>query len=120
MIQNNAPLDEPQFPTALQNGLRTYAASLPDHDGGRDFMPQLWGKIDARRRVAYSFRRLTGLFVTAAAAICIVFSAALVQHQGQQQSASTQVELQSSYVDVLADDAADEMEMVVSDRSETI
>lgn len=116
MIQrDNGSAEECQFPAELQGLLSAYRSSVPEQDPSVNFMPELWGKIDSRRRLTHSFRRLAAVFVTGAAAICLVFSAALVQDQNLGQS----VAAQSTYVDVLADDVADEIEMV-AEHSESI
>jgi len=75
----------------------SYRNSMSVPDATPDFMPGLWNRIEQRRGVSYSFRRLASGFVTAAAAICLAMSLAL--WSPPQITANT-------YVDVLADDAS--------------
>jgi hypothetical protein len=61
----------------------------------------LWTKIDQRRRVSYSFRRMASGFVTAAAAICLLLTAALWT--------PSQIPISggATYVEILADNEVD-------------
>ena len=78
------------------NGLfASYKASVPDPDASANFMPELWRKIEGRQSVMLRVRKLTQVFVAAAAAICLVF--AMVQ------VIPSRAELAGTYVDVLAD-----------------
>ena len=49
-----------------------YREACPAPEPSPNFMPRLWEQIEARRSVSYTFGRLTKLFVSAAAAICIL------------------------------------------------
>ncbi len=42
---------------------------IPTPEPSANFMPDLWAKIESRQRVAFSFRRMAGAFVTAALAL---------------------------------------------------
>ena len=71
-----------------------YKAALPDPEASSNFMPQLWRRIDARQNTLFRIKRISQVFVAAAAAICILFATMLaVPNHG---------DLSSSYVDVLA------------------
>jgi hypothetical protein len=59
-------------------------------------MPELWRKIESRRSVIARVRKLTQVFVAAAAALSMLF--AMVQ------VIPTRTELAGTYVDVLAED----------------
>lgn len=95
----NAPL-----PTELRGLFDQYRSSLPDVEPGRDFTPQLWKRIDARRRGAMVFGRLARLYVTAAAGICIL----LVGLQWAPFSAQSSPVVTATYVDALSVDAVDD------------
>ena len=43
----------------------------PTPEPSANFMPTLWARIESRQRVAFSFRRLAGVFVTAALALSV-------------------------------------------------
>lgn len=73
-----------------------YKALVPDREPSANFMPELWLKIEARQSLVLRIRRLTQVFVAAAAAICIVFATYMaVPH-------SDNSVLNGNYVDVLA------------------
>ena len=53
------------------NGLfASYKAAVPDPDASANFMPDLWRKIEGRRNITLRVRKLTQIFVGAAAALC--------------------------------------------------
>jgi len=80
------------------NGLfASYKAAVPDPPASAAFMPELWRKIDSRRSVILRFRKLTQVFLAAAAAISIVFVTMLSV------PAFTRSEGGGSYIEVLAD-----------------
>ena len=54
-----------------------YREACPDPDASPDFMPKLWGKIDARRNTSIRIWALTKGFVTAAGCLCLLFTALL-------------------------------------------
>jgi hypothetical protein len=98
------PGDDRPLPGEVCELFRSYRDSFDGIDGSANFMPGLWAKIDSRRRVTYSFGRLASAFVTAAFLICLIMSGTLLTTQSNQPSSA----YQSSYVDALADTAADE------------
>src|SRR5260370_23650256 len=54
-----------------------YKAAVPDPDASANFMPELWRKIEARQSFTIRVRKLTQVFVGAAAAICLLFAMVL-------------------------------------------
>ncbi|MEP6963073.1 MAG: hypothetical protein ABI995_13420 [Acidobacteriota bacterium] len=78
-----------------------YRGAFPDTDGGPEFMPKLWLKIEARRVETSSlFRHLTQLFVAATAALLILLTTVMMP-------ASDPDLYSSTYTDVVAADHAD-------------
>lgn len=74
-----------------------YKAALPDPDPSANFMPELWRKIEARQSFMVRVRKLTQVFIAAAAAICLLFGMVLAV------PGSHRAELRGTYIDVLAD-----------------
>src|SRR5579872_7133241 len=74
-----------------------YKRLVPDPDPSANFMPELWRKIEARQTLVFRIKRLTQVFVAAAAAICVVLALLGVP------SASEAPSLGGNYVDVLAE-----------------
>ena len=75
---------------------RAYREAVPDREPGSNFMPELWARIEARQRTtAMAFGLLAKRFVTAAFALCIVFSVLLVvpMQSHSQRSSLTYVEV---------------------------
>jgi hypothetical protein len=50
---------------------RAYRAACPDRDPGKNFMPELWQRIEARQTFTFSFRRMANAFVTAGIALTV-------------------------------------------------
>jgi len=73
-----------------------YKAALPDFDAGANFMPALWRRIEARQTLTLRVRKLTQVFVGAAAAVCLLFAMIQVVPGG------ARPEVNASYVDALA------------------
>jgi hypothetical protein len=75
-----------------------YRAAMPDPEASVNFMPELWRKIEARQFFLVRVKKLTQVFVAAAAAICLFLGIAL------QVPVSTETPgVRGNYVDVLAD-----------------
>jgi len=77
-----------------------YRAVIPDPEASVNFMPELWRKIEARKFFLGRMKKLTQVFVVAAAAICLLLGI-LLQVPG-----STDRQLvrgSGNYVDELAD-----------------
>jgi hypothetical protein len=86
---------------------REYAKACPDRDPSANFMPNLWGRIEARQRQAFSFRRMANTLATAALALSIALGVYMaVPH-------ASPVNLTQSYVEALAEaNAVDAPEII--------
>src|ERR1700683_965710 len=82
----------------LDGLFQRYRAALPDPEESVNFMPELWRKIEARQFFLVRLKKLTQVFVAAAAAICLLLGIIL---QAPVSSETTVV--RGNYVDVLAD-----------------
>jgi len=82
----------------LDHLFQRYRAGLPDPDASVNFMPELWRKIEARQRFVSRVKKLTQVFVAAAAAICLLFGMLL-----QVPVSNETPVVRGNYVDVLAD-----------------
>ena len=51
-----------------------YKAALPDLDASANFMPELWRIIEARQTLILRIRKMTQVFVGAAAAVSLLFA----------------------------------------------
>lgn len=74
-----------------------YRAIVTDPDPGANFMPELWRKIESRNRVIVRVKKLTQVFVAAAAAMCILFATV------RSVPMSSATDTNGSYIDVLAE-----------------
>jgi len=72
--------------------------AVPDPEASANFMPELWRKIEGRQFFLARVKRLTQVFVAAAAAICLLLGIAL-----QVPVATDRETVSGNYVDVLAD-----------------
>ena len=81
----------------LDSMLAAYRQAMPDPEASPEFMPTLWRKIDARRNLVFRLGRLTRVFLTSAAALCLLMMGALTLPRSDQGVA------RPSYVDVLAE-----------------
>lgn len=52
-----------------------YRAACPDVEPSANFMPNLWQKIEAKQSVPFAMRRFAQMFVSAAAALCLLMTA---------------------------------------------
>ncbi len=82
-----------------------YREASPDPEASANFMPQLWQRIDAKRTVPMTLRKLAHVFLSAAAAICLMMS--LLQYLPQSSGISM------SYIDFL--DETNHASLVYSD-----
>jgi hypothetical protein len=76
-----------------------YRAAVPDPEASVNFMPELWRKIEARQFFFLRMKKLTQVFVAAAAAICLLLGIILQVPV----STGDRPEVNGNYVDVLAD-----------------
>jgi hypothetical protein len=84
--------------TELDHLFERYRTALPDPEASANFMPELWRKIEGRQFFLARVKKLTQVFVAAAAAICLLLGIALqVPVSNDRQAVS------GNYVDVLAD-----------------
>ena len=81
----------------LENLFAEYKAAMPDPEPSAHFMPELWRKIEARQSFTLRLRKLTQLFVAAAAAFSLLLSIVEVV------PSSRHPELTGTYVDILAE-----------------
>lgn len=77
--------------------LASYRAALPDPEPGPNFMPELWRKIEARHSLMLRVRKLTQVFVGAAAAVSLLFATIEVVPRVSRPDVTHE-----SYVDALA------------------
>jgi len=82
----------------LDDLFKRYRTALPDPEASVNFMPELWRKIEARQFFLVRVKKLTQVFVAAAAAICLFLGIAL-----QVPVATNPQAVRGNYVDVLAD-----------------
>jgi hypothetical protein len=83
--------------TELDHLFERYRTAVPDPEASVNFMPELWRKIEARQFFLARVKRLTQVFVAAAAAICLLLGIALQVPSTDRHAVS------GNYVDVLAD-----------------
>ena len=74
----------------------SYRTSVPDPEAGVNFMPEMWRKIEARQFFLVRLKKLTQVFVAAAAAICLLLGIVLQIPVADRSAVS------ANYVDVLA------------------
>jgi len=84
--------------TELDQLFEQYRVAVPDPDASVNFMPELWRKIEARQFFLQRLKKLTQVFVAAAAAICLLLGIALQIPVAERPAA-----VSGNYVDVLAD-----------------
>jgi hypothetical protein len=101
MVFRGGAMQNDNWPDELERIFAAYRTVGSEPEPSADFLPGLWRKIDQRRRVTYSFRRIASGFVTAAAAICLVLSVALWT------PSQSPVTGGATYVEVLADSELD-------------
>lgn len=83
----------------LDHLFEQYRLAVPDPEGSANFMPELWRKIEARQSFLLRVKKLTQVFVAAAAAICLLLGIALQVPVADR----PQPQVTGNYVDVLAD-----------------
>ena len=80
----------------LDNLFEQYRMAVPDPEASANFMPELWRKIEARQFFLVRMKKLTQVFVAAAAAICLFLGIVL------QVPVSSAPQVSGNYVDILA------------------
>jgi len=91
-----------QHDRELDELLASYRSAVPDPDPSANFMPELWRKIEARQSLMLRVRKLTQVFVGAAAAVSLLFAMIEVVPRTSRQDLSQQEMAHESYVDALA------------------
>jgi hypothetical protein len=86
-----------QWNNQVESLFASYKALVPDPEPSANFMPELWRRIDARRSLVFRVKRLTQLFVAAAAAICIAFATFEAAPRSERPA------INGNYVDMLAE-----------------
>ncbi len=82
----------------LESLFRAYRGACPAPEPKPEFMPELWRRIEARQRFAFSFRRMANALVTAAVAASI----ALGVYMSLPHGVSSNPSYYTSYVEALA------------------
>jgi hypothetical protein len=77
--------------------LAQYRRDIGEPEASANFMPRLWQNIEAKRTFAFRFRRLTQVFVGAAAVICMLIAGVSTVLPGPAP------QLHGTYLDVLAE-----------------
>jgi len=80
-----------------------YRAAMPDPEASVNFMPELWRKIEARQFFLTRLKKLTHVFVAAAAAICLLLGIMLQVPIATDRQDRDRLAVSGNYVDVLAD-----------------
>jgi len=91
---------------ALDRLFLEYKHAVPDPEGGPDFMPGLWRKIEARRGFSVRLRFWARMTASAAAVVCLLFLGLGSFPLDDRQAVYTH-----TYVDVLAEDDAPETQL---------
>jgi hypothetical protein len=84
-----------------------YRESLPDREPAVNFTPELWRRIDQRRKVSFSFNRFTRAFVTGGLALCLLMTALTTWTAPNGSSVYT-----ATYADVLDEERESEIDIV--------
>jgi hypothetical protein len=72
---------------------RAYRDACPTPEASANFMPALWGRIEAKQRLTFSFRHMANGFVTAAVALTIALGVYMyVPHASATTSGETYIE----------------------------
>jgi len=90
----------------LDTLFRAYRQACPPPEASANFMPALWGRIEARQSVTFSFRRMASGFVTAALALTIALGIYMAVPR------SNQAFLAQTYVDVLEPASSDSADVI--------
>lgn len=87
----------------LEVFFQTWREACPGPEAGRNFMPELWGRIEARRHRAAVFQRMAASFVTAACAVSLILALMLAIPGGRAPVAESE-----SYAEALVADHSSE------------
>jgi anti-sigma-K factor RskA len=86
-----------------------YRQACPDPEPSANFMPQVWQRIEARRRVTSSLRRWAEACVMAALTLTLLIAAILIPRYQRQPV------YQSTYADVLAEADSPDYTLVLTE-----
>lgn len=84
-----------------------YRESLPDREPTVNFTPELWRRIDQRRKASFGFTRFARVFVTGALAMCFAMTALTTWTPPQMSSVYT-----ATYEDILDEERQSEIDVV--------
>jgi|DewCreStandDraft_4_1066084.scaffolds.fasta_scaffold133012_2 hypothetical protein len=84
-----------EFDARVRGWLDEYRSACPDWEGGPDFVPGLWRKIEARRSGLVALRRVAAALVVSAAAAALLMGVVLIPRY------QNSVVYSATYVDVL-------------------
>jgi hypothetical protein len=93
LLNNNSQSDDSQ----LDEFFQTYRAACPDVEPGRNFMPNLWQRIETRQNFWFFFLRFARTASAACGGVCLLLLALNLYSSGQAIS-------DSSYMDALMAD----------------
>jgi hypothetical protein len=71
LLNNNSQSDDLQ----LDEFFQTYRAACPEVEPGRNFMPNLWQRIEARQNFWFFFQRFARTASAACGALCLLLLA---------------------------------------------
>jgi hypothetical protein len=100
---NRSEMDGFDLPPEIQTMFASYRDAIPDPEPGAQFMPQLWTRIDSRRKVNFSFGRLARAFVSVSLASCLAMSVVFMMPGSQ-----TSPIYGATYLDALSADHNDD------------
>src|SRR5690348_13143846 len=86
----------------LNSLFAAYHDAVPDPEASPNFMPRLWGKIEAKRSFVYRLKRMSQLAVATALAVCVL-SGILISPLTRRDTQPA-----GTYVEMLAEAHADE------------
>ena len=88
----------------LQDLFQAYRAACPDLDDSPTFMPGLWQRIEARQSMPFAMRRFAQMFISAAAAMCLLMAMLLTTSTPHQPGPGVM-----TYVEALDSDSSHDM-----------
>ena len=91
-----------RFDQELNSLFAEYHEAIRDPEASPEFMPKLWGKIEAKRSFVYRRKKVSQLAVATALAVCVL-SSILINPFSQREPLPA-----GTYVDMLAEAHADE------------
>jgi hypothetical protein len=87
-----------EYERRLEALFAEYRTACGEPDGGPDFLPGIWSRIESRRRLVISMRRWTSAFAAAAAALCLAMTVYMAVPRANDPGF-----LSASYVDALGE-----------------